>query len=554
MERRRVDTLLAERGLSPSRTSAAASVRAGRVRVGTGGARASKPGQLIAADEQLLVEEPPPYVSRGGIKLENALSALAVDPAGRDCLDVGASTGGFTDCLLEHGAARVIALDVAQGQLDWGLRNDERVHVIERANARDLAPQDLPWAPSLATVDVSFISLRKVLPALVSCLAPGRRASRPGQAAVRARPGRVGRAASSVTPADRREALLAVAIGASASWASASAASRPPDCPGPKGNHETFIHCASRRRAGSPTSPGGRRWTRAWSPRRRAAVRTVALVTHTHPEQTDGRGSDRDRGRRRARRGQAPRDRRRGARSTATPPPGSKSWTSCPTTPTSASRSAATARILQALRRYADTGVPVFGVNFGTIGFLAAVERDQLEEGLRRAFAGEFETVALPGLVTPLEIERPVALNDISFIRKPHGRVAELSYSLGGQEIGHVRCDGLVAATPVGSTGYNLANQGPILAWGVEGFVVSFIAPHTLTARPLVVAPDDVLHVSNERGREPVDIAFDGAPGRRARQRRRDRVGFRDGAATLAQLPGSNFYRRMREKFGRLAG
>ncbi len=210
--------------------------------------------------------------------------------------------------------------------------------------------------------------------------------------------------------------------------------------------------------------------------------------------------------------------------------------------------------ILQALRRYSDTGVPVFGINFGTIGFLAAVERDRLDEGLRCAFTGDFETLQLPGLVTTLEIDVPVAVNDISFIRKPHGRVAELSYRLSGREIGHVRCDGLVAATPVGSTGYNLANQGPILAWGVEGFVVSFIAPHTLTARPLVVAPTDVLHVSNERGRESVDISFDGLPVAELASGDELAIAFRDGAASLAQLPGASFYERMRAKFGRLAG
>ncbi|HEX6116921.1 MAG TPA: NAD(+)/NADH kinase [Solirubrobacterales bacterium] len=210
--------------------------------------------------------------------------------------------------------------------------------------------------------------------------------------------------------------------------------------------------------------------------------------------------------------------------------------------------------ILQALRRYVDTGVPVFGINYGTIGFLAAVERDRFEEGLERAFAGDFETLELPGLVTKLDIERPVALNDISLIRKPHGRVAELSYSIGGREIGHVRCDGLVAATPVGSTGYNLANQGPVLAWGVEGYVVSFIAPHTLTARPLVVAPGDVLHVSNERGREAVDVAFDGLHVAELASGDELVIAFRDGAASLAQLPGASFYERMRDKFGRLAG
>ncbi len=211
--------------------------------------------------------------------------------------------------------------------------------------------------------------------------------------------------------------------------------------------------------------------------------------------------------------------------------------------------------ILQALRRYSDTGVPVFGINFGTIGFLAAVEREQLTEGLRHAIDGDFETLVLPGLEIGLAgVERPVALNDVTLIRKPHGRVAELSYRLAGEEIGHVRCDGLVAGTPVGSTGYNLANQGPILAWGVEGYVVSFIAPHTLTVRPLVVAPGDPLHVSNQRGREPVDVALDGQPVAELPSGEELTIGFRDGVATLAQLPGSTFYGRMRQKFGRLVG
>jgi NAD+ kinase len=209
--------------------------------------------------------------------------------------------------------------------------------------------------------------------------------------------------------------------------------------------------------------------------------------------------------------------------------------------------------ILKALRLYAGTGVPVFGVNFGTVGFLAAVEQQDLDDGLSRAFAGDFDVMPLPGLQPALDTELPVALNDVSFIRRPHGRVAELSYRLGGQEVGHVRCDGLVAATPAGSTGYNLANQGPILAWGVEGYVVSFIAPHTLTARALVAAPDDVLHVRNQAGREAVDVALDGEHVGELASGEELEVRFRDGLGRLAQLPGSNFYRRIREKFGRLA-
>src|SRR5262245_19025522 len=209
--------------------------------------------------------------------------------------------------------------------------------------------------------------------------------------------------------------------------------------------------------------------------------------------------------------------------------------------------------ILYALRRFANTGVPVFGINFGTIGFLATVERDDLEEGLRRAFSGDYAVLDLPALSADLPVDHPVALNDFSFVRRPHGRVAELSYAIGGEEVGNVRCDGLVAATPAGSTGYNLANAGPILAWGVEGYVVSFIAPHTLTARSLVVAPGDKLCVQNAAGRDPVEVELDGEHTGELSPGEQIEVGFRDGAGSLAQLPGASFYTRIREKFGRLA-
>jgi NAD+ kinase len=209
--------------------------------------------------------------------------------------------------------------------------------------------------------------------------------------------------------------------------------------------------------------------------------------------------------------------------------------------------------ILYALRHFARSGVPVFGVNFGTVGFLAAVERGEAGEGIRRAFAGETEVLDLPGLEIEVGGARRVALNDVSFIRRPDERIAELSYGIAGEEVGHVRCDGLVAATPVGSTGYNLANQGPILAWGVKGYVVSYVAPHSLTARALVVAPGDVLHVGNAGGREPVDVAIDGELVGTLESGAALEVGFADGVGRLAQLPGTSFYQRIREKFGHLA-
>jgi len=209
--------------------------------------------------------------------------------------------------------------------------------------------------------------------------------------------------------------------------------------------------------------------------------------------------------------------------------------------------------ILHALRRYAHTEVPVFGVNFGTVGFLAAVERDEAAEGIRRALSGEVEIVPLPGLEVKVDGTEQVGLNDITLARRPHDRVAELSYRIAGEEVGHVRCDGLVAATPAGSTGYNLANQGPILAWGVKGYVVSYISPHSLTARALVVAPGDVLHVVNAPEREPVEVAVDGGKIADLAAGAALEIRFLDSVSRLAQLPGTSFYGRIREKFGHLA-
>jgi len=209
--------------------------------------------------------------------------------------------------------------------------------------------------------------------------------------------------------------------------------------------------------------------------------------------------------------------------------------------------------ILHALRRYAGTQVPVFGVNFGTVGFLAAVERDEAAAGIRRALEGEIETIQLPGLEVAVDGKKEIGLNDITLARRPHDRVAELSYRITGEEVGHVRCDGLVAATPAGSTGYNLANQGPILAWGVKGYVVSYISPHSLTARALVVAPGDVLHVVNAPEREPVEVAVDGGKIADLAAGASLEVSFLDSVGTLAQLPGTSFYGRIREKFGHLA-
>lgn len=225
----------------PSRSAAAGAVRAGEVRIGQDGPVALRPSQLVAPDQSLIVDAGPRYVSRGGIKLENALEALAIDVSGRDCLDVGASTGGFTDCLLQRGAHRVTAVDVAYGQLDLRMREDPRVHVVERRNARDLQPSDLPFVPSLATIDVSFISLTKILAAVARCLDPR------GELLAMVKPQfelgreRVGRGVVR-DPADRREAILIVA-GAAQGLGLPVHGFASSGLPGPKGNRETFVWC-----------------------------------------------------------------------------------------------------------------------------------------------------------------------------------------------------------------------------------------------------------------------------------------------------------------------
>jgi NAD+ kinase len=209
--------------------------------------------------------------------------------------------------------------------------------------------------------------------------------------------------------------------------------------------------------------------------------------------------------------------------------------------------------ILTALRDYANSGVPVFAINYGAIGFLATVEPWELEDGVRRVLRGEFDVLQLPGLLAETSAGDRLAINDVSIHRRQTGRVAELAYSVEGEQLGEVRCDGLVVSTPAGSTGYNLANGGPVLAWGVEGFVVSFIAPHTLTARALVVAPGDTLEVTNRSRVEEVDVSTDARTICALAPEATMKIQFKQGQSLLAQAPGATFYHRLRDKFGRLS-
>jgi len=247
--KRRLDALLADRGLYESRSRAAAAVIAGEVRLAPGGQVADKPGRMVADDVSVDVAERPRFVSRGGVKLANALEAFGLDVAGRRALDAGASTGGFTDCLLQLGAEAVIAADVAYGELHWSLRQDDRVIVLERTNVKALDPAALPWAPDLIVADLSFISLHKVLPALMGaataefdCLTMVKPQFEVGR-------DKVGKGGVVRDPELRRGALVSVGRAAQGLGATVMGYASS-GLPGPKGNRESFVWLAEAGRSG----------------------------------------------------------------------------------------------------------------------------------------------------------------------------------------------------------------------------------------------------------------------------------------------------------------
>lgn len=250
MKRARIDSLLSERGVFPSRSRAAASVLAGDVLVLPERRRVRKPGEMVPMDAEFEVARAPEFASRGGVKLANALDTLGLDVSGRHALDVGASTGGFTDCLLQRGAEHVVALDVAYGALDWRLRSDERVTVIERCNARELTATDLPYAPDLVVIDVSFISLTKVLPAVLAAAAPRFDCLAMIKPQFEVGRQQVGKGGVVRDPEARRRALVEVGR-AAGGLGVAVLAYASSGLPGPKGNLETFVWLAEGSRGAS---------------------------------------------------------------------------------------------------------------------------------------------------------------------------------------------------------------------------------------------------------------------------------------------------------------
>ncbi len=205
--------------------------------------------------------------------------------------------------------------------------------------------------------------------------------------------------------------------------------------------------------------------------------------------------------------------------------------------------------MLRALARQLGTGIPVVGVNFGRVGFLSAMRRDELEVGLARVFAGEYEVVRLPTIEVVAGGQRYVAVNDVVATSGALGRMVELEWAVGGEPLGRVPCDGVICSTPSGSTAYNLSNGGPVLMWGIDAMALTFVAPHSLHARPLVVPRGRDLLVWNRTGNVPVAVLADGhqvdevAPGERVDIR------LAEEQSLLATLPEATFVSRYRQSF-----
>ena len=390
----RLDSLLSDRGLFPSRNRAAASVLAGDVLLLPGRRRADKPGQLVPEDVEVELVAPPPFVSRGGIKLrQRPRRARNRRARGAEALDVGASTGGFTDCLLQRGTAHVVAVDVAYGELDWKLRSDERVTVIERRNARGLLADELPYAPDLIVIDVSFISVTKVLGAALACAAAAfdcLALVKPQFESGREAVGKGG----VVRSADARRGAL-VSVGQAAHGLGAAVLGYASSgLPGPKGNLETFVWLAEGSRAASMRPASGARRVRGGTV---TPIRVATVFTHRRPSETGPAieallSVARDAG------AVLRFDREETAKHRLEPGPGIELNAAVEPAVDICFALGGDGTILNALRTFAETGVPVFSINFGEMGFLAAVDREDADIGCVRALAGDFEVLSLPAI------------------------------------------------------------------------------------------------------------------------------------------------------------
>ena len=488
--RRRLDAELVRRGLARSREQAASLVADGRVLVA--GQAAGKPATQVTAGDPILITgagREPQYASRGGAKLAGALAAFpGLRVTGRRCLDAGASTGGFTDVLLRAGAAHVIAADVGYGQLAWALRTDERVTVLDRVNVRELQPGQVAPAPDLVTADLSFISLTLVLPALVRCAAPEADFVLLVKPQFEVGKGRVGAGGVVREPGLRGQAVASVAEAASGLGLGVAGVAASP-LPGPAGNVEYFLWL----RRGAPPldaaelQAGHRGRTPVNTKRtmlvvahvgRPAALRSARLVVDRltaagmavrilEPEAADLRCAGAD---------------------------------VVPATPDAAQDAemvivlGGDGTLLRAAEMARPAGAPLLGVNLGHIGFLAEAEPDDLAGAVDQVVEHRYTveermtievTVRQDGTVTA----STWALNEASVEKVARERMIEVVTEIDGRPLSRWACDGVVCATPTGSTAYAFSAGGPIVWPEVEALLLVPISAHALFAGPMVVSP-----------------------------------------------------------------
>ena len=502
----RLDQLLVERGLAETRSKAQALVLAGRVRVGEGDAARLdlKAGELIGVETPISLTERDPYVSRGGHKLAAALDAFAIDPAGRICLDVGASTGGFTDVLLQRGAARVYAVDVGRGQLAEALRRDERVVSMERTNARSLAAGSLPEPIDVAVIDVSFISLALVLAPVSSTFRPG--ADAPIVALVKPQfeAGR-GRTDHGVVrdPAIHREVLERVVAAAA----------------------EQGIGCPRRHRVADPRAggqprvprplPGGPELRRDQRPDRGGhRIVTVKRIGFAYNPTNEASVELRERA--------AGWCRQRGIDEWAAQAQDFEVLNAeLPTTDVLVVLGG-DGTFLRAARAVSEVDVPILGINLGKVGFLSTAEAGELEAVLVKLVSGDYsiaERMALESRILRAGREPALthhALNDVVIARGALARVCRLDVSIGESHLATFIADGLVVSSPTGSTGYSFSAGGPVVDPLSRNLIVTPIAGYLSAIRSVVVSPKRIVRCrvveANEAlvsidGREDVPIA-----------------------------------------------
>ncbi len=498
--RRRLDAELVRRGLARSRADAAEAIHAGRVTVR--GAPAGNPARQVSDGDAIeRAGDPPPYVSRGGIKLAAALDHFGIDPSGATWLDAGASTGGFTDCLLQRGAACVHAVDVGRGQLAWALQRDPRVVVHDRTNVRNLEPADLGATVDGCVADLSFISLRSVAPALVRCTRPNADLVllvKPQFEAGRARVGKGGvirdRAVhAAVLEEVARRPRAARARDGGRDGVADPRRRRQPRVPVP---HPPGGSCGRPRRTRGARR-GERHALRRSERRECSLMRAIALVVN--PDRRAAVELARRAAKWCADHGVAVQV----AASEQAPVPPGAAQVDAAALATGVELIVSIGgdgTMLHTVDLVYPTAVPIVGINAGQLGYLNAFEGSELETALDGIGRGDFEVQERSMVECAVESPHTEAcwfgLNEVVLERADSGRLVRLEVAINGVPFTTYAADGVIVSTPTGSTAYSFSVRGPIVSPTGRLLVLTPVSPHMLFDRSLVLAADETIELS----------------------------------------------------------